>query len=151
MTKNGNRSLRTLVIHGARSVMRCVKKRDDSLGHWLKRLETRRGFLKTTVALANKLTRIIWRILTDNVDFNINKAFAVNELNAALKKTCLSEFAGTDDKTATGPGPVQLLSQSLPAHYYRPRSCFSSSTVLTRITSTLFSKPRIASKVSWLG
>lgn len=78
LTKNGNRSLRTLVIHGARSVMRCVKKRDDSLGHWLKRLEARRGFLKTTVALANKLTRIIWRILTDNVDFNMNKAFALN-------------------------------------------------------------------------
>ncbi|WP_423243368.1 hypothetical protein [Klebsiella aerogenes] len=31
MTKNGNRSLRTLIIHGARSVMRSVKKRDDSL------------------------------------------------------------------------------------------------------------------------
>lgn len=78
VTKNGNRSLRTLVIHGARSVMRCVKKRDDSLGLWLKKLEARRGFLKTTVALANKLARIIWRVLTDNVDFNMNKAFAVS-------------------------------------------------------------------------
>jgi len=58
--------------------MRCVKKRNDSLGMWLKRLEARRGFLKTTVALANKLTRIIWRILTDSVDFNMNKAFAVS-------------------------------------------------------------------------
>ncbi|WP_242507621.1 hypothetical protein [Serratia proteamaculans] len=36
MTKNGNRSLRTLVIHGARSVMRCVKKRDDSLGQLMR-------------------------------------------------------------------------------------------------------------------
>lgn len=78
VTKNGNRSLRTLIMHGARSVMRYVKKRDDSLGLWLKRLEARRGFLKTTVALANKLARIIWRILTDHVDFNMNKAFAVN-------------------------------------------------------------------------
>ena len=78
VTKNGNRSLRTLVIHDARSVMRCVKKRNDSLGVWLNRLKARRGFLKTTVALANKLTRIIWRILTDGVDFNINKAFAVS-------------------------------------------------------------------------
>ncbi|WP_320151020.1 IS110 family transposase [uncultured Tolumonas sp.] len=76
VTKNGNRNLRTLIIHGARSVMRCMKNRDDSLGLWLKRLEARRGFLKTTVALANKLTRIIWRILTDGVDFNMNKAFA---------------------------------------------------------------------------
>lgn len=78
VTKNGNRSLRTLVIHGARSVMRCVKKCDDNLCLWLKRLEARRGFLKTTVALANKLTRIIWRILTDGVDFNMNKAFSAS-------------------------------------------------------------------------
>lgn len=76
VTKNGNRSLRTLIIHGALSVMRCMKNRDDSLGMWLKRLEARRGFLKTPVALANKLTRIIWHILTDGVDFNMNKAFA---------------------------------------------------------------------------
>lgn len=78
VTKNGNRSLRTLIIHGGRSLMCCVKKRDDSLGLWLKRLEARRGFLKTIVALANKLARLIWRILTDHVDFNINKAFVVN-------------------------------------------------------------------------
>ncbi|WP_231293103.1 hypothetical protein [Serratia symbiotica] len=58
--------------------MRGVKKRNDSLGMWLKRLEAHRGFLKTTVALANKLTRIIWRILTDSVDFNMNKAFSVS-------------------------------------------------------------------------
>ncbi|ECG8516268.1 IS110 family transposase [Salmonella enterica subsp. salamae] len=77
VTKNGNRSLRTLIIHGARSVMRCVKKRDDCMGLWLQRLEARREFLKTTVALANKLTRIIWRVLTDQVDFNMSKAFSM--------------------------------------------------------------------------
>lgn len=58
--------------------MRSMKKRDDSLGLWLQRLEARRGFLKTTVALANKLTRIIWRVLTDGVDFNMQKAVAMN-------------------------------------------------------------------------
>lgn len=78
VTKNGNRSLRTLIIHGARAVMRCVKKRDDNMGRWLQKLEARRGFLKTTVALANKLTRVIWRVLTDSIDFNMNKAFAMN-------------------------------------------------------------------------
>ncbi|EPQ5805209.1 transposase [Klebsiella aerogenes] len=64
VTKNGNRGLRTLIIHGAKVEMRCVKKRDDNLGRWLQKLEARRGFLKTTVALANKLTQIIWRVLT---------------------------------------------------------------------------------------
>lgn len=76
MTKNGDRNLRTLIIHGARALMRCVQRRDDRLGGWVKVIELRRGFLNATVALANKLTRIIWRMLTDSVDFSINRAFA---------------------------------------------------------------------------
>ncbi len=58
--------------------MRCVKNRDDSLSSWLQKLEVHRGFLKTTVALANKLTRIIWRVLSNGVDFNMQKAVAMN-------------------------------------------------------------------------
>lgn len=78
MTKNGNRDLRTLIIHGARSVMFWSQKRDDALGSWMKHLIERRGKMKATVALANKLTRIIWRLLTGSENFNINKAFATN-------------------------------------------------------------------------
>ncbi|MCD8476369.1 MAG: IS110 family transposase, partial [Shewanella fodinae] len=37
----------------------------------------RRGKMKATVALANKLTRIVWRLLTEPTVFNINKAFAM--------------------------------------------------------------------------
>lgn len=59
-------------------VIRCVKKRDDSLSIWLQRLEARRGLMKAIVALANKLTRIIWRVLTDGIDFNMQKAVAMN-------------------------------------------------------------------------
>lgn len=78
MTKNGNRDLRTLIIHGARSVMFWSQKRDDALGRWMKHLIERRGKMKATVALANKLTRIIWRLLTGTENFNINKAFSTN-------------------------------------------------------------------------
>ncbi|WP_340617317.1 IS110 family transposase [Xenorhabdus entomophaga] len=78
LSKHGNCHLRTLIIHGARAVMRCAQKRDDCLGEWLRALIARCGFLKATVALANKLTRIIWSILKDNVDFNMKKAFAIN-------------------------------------------------------------------------
>ncbi|NDO83807.1 IS110 family transposase [Citrobacter sp. NCU1] len=78
MTKNGNRGLRTLIIHGARSVMHWAHKRDDALGIWLKRLTERRGKMKATVALANKLTRIVWRLLTESTSFNINRAFAMS-------------------------------------------------------------------------
>ncbi len=75
MTKNGNRGLRTLIIHGARAVIRFVKKRNDGLGRWLTGVLERRGKMKATVALANKLTRIVWRLLVEPIDFNMNKAF----------------------------------------------------------------------------
>ncbi|MDE9558072.1 IS110 family transposase, partial [Xenorhabdus bovienii] len=74
MTKQGNRHLRTLIIHGARAVMRCCQKREDVLGGWLRKLIARCGFMKATGALANKLVRIIWRILKDDVDFMMKKA-----------------------------------------------------------------------------
>ncbi|WP_157890151.1 transposase [Photorhabdus khanii] len=32
LSKNGNHHLRTLIIHGTRFVMRCARKRDDTLG-----------------------------------------------------------------------------------------------------------------------
>lgn len=78
MTRNGNRDLRTLIIHDARSVMHWAHKRDDALGIWLKRLTDRRGKMKATVALANKLTRIVWRLLTESTSFNINRASAMS-------------------------------------------------------------------------
>ncbi|OCQ51227.1 Transposase IS116/IS110/IS902 family protein [Photorhabdus australis subsp. thailandensis] len=78
LSKQGNRHLRTLIIHGARAMMRGVQKRDDPLGEWLIALITRCGAMKAVVALANKPTQIIWRVLTDKVDYNMKKAFAIN-------------------------------------------------------------------------
>lgn len=58
--------------------MRFVQKRDDGLSRWLTGVIERRGKMKATVALANKLTRIVWRLLVELVDFNMNKAFSMN-------------------------------------------------------------------------
>uniref|UniRef100_UPI0036D97B03 transposase n=1 Tax=Photorhabdus sp. RM322S TaxID=3342825 RepID=UPI0036D97B03 len=74
ITKQGNRHLRTLIIHGARAVIRYSQRRDDALGEWLRKLIARCGVMKATVALANKLVRIIWRILKDDVDFMMKKS-----------------------------------------------------------------------------
>ena len=44
ITKNGNRELRTLLIHGARTVLAHAKKhKDDKMGKWLLGLEASRG------------------------------------------------------------------------------------------------------------
>jgi transposase len=64
-TKRGDHYLRTLLIHGARTVVSwtIIKDKDDPLSRWIKRLVERRGKRKTYVALANKLARAAWRVL----------------------------------------------------------------------------------------
>lgn len=66
ISKQGDSYLRTLLVHGARSAL-CAAARARSQGRPLDRLrlwalatEQRRGRNKATVALANKLARIIW-------------------------------------------------------------------------------------------
>jgi transposase len=78
ITKNGDRVLRTLMIHGARSVIRwaVARKRDDALGRWVRRLVERRGMNCAVVAYANKLTRIAWAMLRYNRSFEMQQAFA---------------------------------------------------------------------------
>jgi transposase len=60
ITKRGNPMLRTLMIHGARSVVRVIHKRNDPLSQWVKALIARRGKHKAIVALANKMARYAW-------------------------------------------------------------------------------------------
>lgn len=43
-------------------------------------MKAHRGFLKATVALANKLTRIIRRVLADDINFNMQKTIAINQI-----------------------------------------------------------------------
>lgn len=63
LSKRGNRYLRTLLIHGARSVVQRAVKRKDTLGLWLSELKCRKGTNVAAVALANKNARVIWALL----------------------------------------------------------------------------------------
>ena len=76
ISKNGNRELRTMMIHGARAVIRWADRRDDALGRWVKQLQARRGHNKAVVALANKLARIAWVVIAKGERFDMNKAFS---------------------------------------------------------------------------
>lgn len=76
ITKHENKELCVLLIHGARTVIRFIDKREDSLGHSVRQLIERRGKHKATVALANKLARISWSILTKKCEFHVELAFA---------------------------------------------------------------------------
>tara|TARA_B100000508_G_C11448190_1_gene272556 strand:+ start:117 stop:1130 length:1014 start_codon:yes stop_codon:yes gene_type:complete len=62
ITKRGDCYLRSLIIHGARSVVRAAREKTDPLSRWINSLVERRGKNRATVALANKLVRIAWAI-----------------------------------------------------------------------------------------
>jgi transposase len=64
ISKRGDRYLRTLLIHGARSALCRVERRLDRRSIWASRLKLARGFNVAAVALANKNARIIWALLT---------------------------------------------------------------------------------------
>ena len=59
ISKRGNRYNRTLLIHGARSVLRTCHNKEDKLSLWCQNLIKRRGFNVAAVALANKNARIL--------------------------------------------------------------------------------------------
>lgn len=64
ISKRGNGYVRRLLIHGARSCVMHLDRTRDRLGAWLDGLESRMHANKVVVALANKLARIAWVILT---------------------------------------------------------------------------------------
>jgi transposase len=66
ITKRGNKELRSLVIHGARSVLIHAHKKSDALSQWINTLVARRGKNRATVALANKLIRMAWVLVAKN-------------------------------------------------------------------------------------
>jgi len=64
MSKRGDSYLRTLLIHGARSVLLQVERHPERAAPWLKQLLARRPKNVVAVALANKNARIAWALLT---------------------------------------------------------------------------------------
>jgi len=62
ISKRGDTYLRTLLIHGARAVVR-VTERKPNADPWLKNLLARRNKNVAAVALANKNVRTIWALL----------------------------------------------------------------------------------------
>ena len=63
ISKRGNAYLRTLFIHGARSVLRQCEGKTDPFSRWAQALLARRGHNKACVAVANKMARIAWVIM----------------------------------------------------------------------------------------
>jgi transposase len=70
ISKRGNKYLRKLLIHGARSAMAPLLASATPLGAWLRGLVARAHKNAATVALANKLARVAWAVLRRGGVFN---------------------------------------------------------------------------------
>ena len=72
ISKRGDPYLRTLLIHGARSVMFTQSRAERVMDPWLKELLARRPKNVAIVALANKMARTIWALLAHGRSFDPN-------------------------------------------------------------------------------
>ena len=70
MTKRGDSYLRTLLIHGARAVLKVAGRKDDPRSRWVMSVAHRRHKNVAAVALANKMARIAWVLLRRGGTYN---------------------------------------------------------------------------------
>jgi len=76
ISKHGDSYLRTLLIHGARSVIRTADKKTDPRSRWIVGVVARRHKNVAAVALANKNARIVWALLTRGGDYDSQHGMA---------------------------------------------------------------------------
>ena len=69
ISKRGDTYLRTLLIHGARSVLRYAVGKADVQSKWLRELIERRGYNRAAVAMANKNARVIQALLSSDRNY----------------------------------------------------------------------------------
>jgi transposase len=72
ISKRGDVYLRTLLIHGARSVLWSGHRKSvtpSPLQQWGLHIQEQRGYNKATVALANKLARRVWAVWKRDFDY----------------------------------------------------------------------------------
>lgn len=80
ISKRGDEYLRTLLIHGARSVVNSCKGKTDRLSRWVQEVCARRNKNVAAVALANKTMRMAWALLSRgeqyDPDYEMNRRAA---------------------------------------------------------------------------
>ena len=81
MSKRGDSYLRTLLIHGARSVIyRAGQKPQSSACSWINAVVNRRNKNVAAVALANKNARIVWALLAHDRQYEAGYVSAVETI-----------------------------------------------------------------------
>ena len=76
ITKQGDPYLRSILIHGARSVVSTAHRKEDRLSCWATELKERSHMNVAAVALANKTVRVAWAMLRNGTDYEPEFAVA---------------------------------------------------------------------------
>ena len=71
MSKAGQSDIRRLLIVGAMSRLNWLGRKSIPEGSWLARIAARKPRMLVAIALANKMARTIWAILTKNEDYRV--------------------------------------------------------------------------------
>ncbi len=74
ISKRGDSYLRTLLIHGGRTVVRVADKYQYRRNQWITQLDKRRGKNISAVAVANKNARIAWALLSNKTTYQASVA-----------------------------------------------------------------------------
>jgi len=74
ISKRGDAYVRSLLVHGARAVIRTAPAKTDRLSTWAMHIATTRHPNIAAVALANKTARIAWAMLTKGTDYRTQTA-----------------------------------------------------------------------------
>jgi len=69
ISKRGDGYLRRQLVHGARALVKVSRGRDGKPWAWIDGLLTRRSFNVAAVAVANKLARVAWALLSRGEDY----------------------------------------------------------------------------------
>lgn len=76
ISKMGERTIRRLLIIGGSSVVRHACRRGAPAGSWLEQMLARKPRMLVSVALANKMARTVWALLTRQEDYKAPAAVA---------------------------------------------------------------------------
>ena len=68
-SKMGQRDIRRLLVNGAMSVINAYNPKKGGRHEWLDRLLMRKSRLVAAIALANKMARALWAMITSQNDY----------------------------------------------------------------------------------
>jgi transposase len=76
ISKMGQRDIRRLLIMGAMTIVRWACRKGAAEGSWLHRMLARKPRMLAAIALANKMARAIWAMLTKGEEYRVPAAVA---------------------------------------------------------------------------